>query len=549
MKKLFLLFSLAILSIGTYAASFYVSTLGNNDDNDGTSWLSAKRTLSGAYNIASSGDTIHVAAGTFNFATPLGIGSKSNVVFLGGYNVNYDTGTATRNKVAGGKPWEFEYETILNALAYTGTAANTDNKNSRIVHIFTTASNIEINGFTFQNGGGKHSTNNELGGALNVSGTGTSKIRFCIFRNNSVTKNDFSSGGMGGAIHLNNVSAIVEGCYIYNNSSTIGSSGGGGMFAQATADGIEIKDCTFDSNFSNVSGGGLRTNRAFKTSIKNCTFVNNLSKDGSSYKNGAALYSAGVASGTIEPSTDEIENCLFYNNEGGTSIILNGATMKNCTYVNNIGGFRTGYEGAGKIYNTVLWGNKTTAGVATGFEFNKNPELVQFCTSDVAHSGDYVSDFLLINADNSAIDGPHFKTPTTFAGSGNLSGETPDWSITQASALKTAGSLANAAGTTDIAGNSRPTSGTTCSIGAYEFVPDISTVLKIESLNIAVKVIGNNLDIKHEDAVSVKIFNTSGQLIASSAVAVQHNIELQRGLYIALVNLAGQNASMKIAIR
>lgn len=543
MKKIFFTIMLSgLVALCVNAKDIYVTTTGDNT-NGGLSWITAKATLSGALNIADAGDVIHVAAGTYNFSQPAGFGSgKSNITVLGGYEVtDAQNGIAVRNKKAGGEPWEFEHETIFNGVEYNGSDAatvNTDSKNSRIIHVFTSATGVELNGITFQNGGGKHGTNNELGGAVQVAGAST-KLVACTFKNNNVTKNVNTSGGNGGALHLNNVASVtVDSCYFYNNSAT-GGNGGGAFSHPAASEEATFNACVFDSNSSTSGGGGLRTNTIRKTNIKNCIFVNNVAKDGATFRQGAALYNYGSSSAA---SIDEIENCVFYNNEGTTSVFLSGDVMKNCTFVNNIGGLRTAFADAGKIYNTVAWGNKDTNGTtAVGFNINAVPELIQNCASDVSLTGDYVSDFVLLDAGNTGSTGPHFKLPTTFAGSGDLSAETPDWSLAESSAIKTAGVTANAPAT-DITGKAR--TGTSSSIGAYEF-DGPTTSLESKALDIFLSVRDNAVYVSHDTAISVKVMSVNGQQIAYSSPALSHSVQLPNGIFI--VSVSGNNGKSAVA--
>lgn len=471
-----LVFIAMLVFVNAHAANIYVSTIGS-DGSNGLSWANAKLTISSAVSAAGTNGVIYIASGIYNISSPISLSAPRS--FYGGYLVDGNF-NATRPLKANGKPWEYQYETIINGTTFTGT--NTDSKNSKLLHVgTTTAGNVIIDGITFQNGQGKNtSTSVELGGAISQSSGSPMvvKINDCIFRNNSVRKTDSSSGGIGGALYLRE-NAEVTNCYFSGNGAYVGSSGGGAIFSQptATTSSVTILNCVFDGNLSNIAGSGIRTNGINKTTISSCTFVNNYAYDESTitYKNGAALYCSGTASGNLAPSTDEVNNCLFYNNTGSTSVLMNGGTMKNCSFVNNVGGFRTGYEGSGKIYNTVLWGNLTPEGLVAGFEFSKSPESIQYCASDKAISGSYTSNCITLSSINlTQSTGAFFKLPTTFSGNGDLSSENADWSIANASALKTAGNIAYAAGTTDLAGNNRPTSGSICTIGAYEYL-DMST--------------------------------------------------------------------------
>lgn len=527
----------------------YASPQGN-DNNDGLSWHNAKQTLSAAYSACSAGGAIYMESGTYDMSVPVAITRPINV--YGGFIVDYENDMASRPLKVNGKPWEFEGGTILNGIAYTGSGANTNSKNSRLIQIGTSvySGSVMFDGIIFQNAQGKHSGANELGGAISQS-SGTSltmKLNNCLFKNNSVVKNDYASGGMGGALYIRE-NADITNCCFSGNSAHIGSSGGGAIYSQPTAETsvVTITGCLFDSNTSNVSGAGIRTNGTKKTIINKCIFVNNLASDGGTLKNAAALYCSGQT-GTA-PSTDEISNCLFYNNSGSTSVVLNGTIMKNCTFANNIGNIRMGYTNAGRVYNTVCWGNKKSDGVSIGgFEFSQTPELIQNCASNMNISGNAsVSNFILLSADNTAVNGPKFKTPTNFAGAGYLSGEAPDWSLSESSILKDAGSLVNSGGATDIAGNTRAISGITCSIGAYESV-GITTVLEINSLDVNIRTVGATLLVLGENETAVKVFNTNGQLIAVAVSALNHAIELTRGFYIVFVENENDHFSTKIII-
>lgn len=534
MKKLFYFILVSLLGLGNaYAVDAFVSTTGN-DENDGKSWAQAKATIASAMTVSGITDgTIHVAAGTYNISSAI-VFSKSFNIF-GGYLVDDETGTATRPLIPGGKPWEFEHETILNAvLGVTGT--NTDNKNSKIIHIGTGAYTLEINGITFQNANGKHSSSNELGGAIGGStpktaGTQDITIRYCKFLNNGVTKKDYDYGGMGGAIWLKS-KALIDQCYFSGNYADSGSGGGGAIFSQPNfaEELITINSCMFDGNTSNVGGGGVRTNGAFKTIIKSCIFANNVTKDGD-WKNGAAINCNGASSGS--ESIDEIENCLFYNNAGSTAVSFRGTTIKNCSFVNNTGTIRIAGTTT-QLYNTVIWGNKQTSGTQAAIEYNQMPAVIKYCAAETIHA-DYTAPDnhnLILNTSNTAVDGPNFKTPTSFVGNGDLSGETPDWSITSASPFKETGDPANATAT-DITGRTR--SVTKPSIGAYEW-DGITTVLGNNTSNLLYTVQNNILYISHDAEISVKVLSVSGQTVAYSSSAFNHAIPLQSGVYVVLVS-------------
>ena len=471
MRKTLLLVALFATAY-SFSANLYLSTLGN-DNNNGQNWNTAKKTLYGAFSVANTGDKIHVAAGTYDFYQPVTL--NKNIEIIGSYFVNYNNNTATRSLIAKGKPWEFQYKTIFNSAGYTGSAPNSGNKTTRIIQVSSGNYAINMDGITFQNAQGIHTTSNELGGAVNVVGTGVT-IRNCSFKNNGITKINNSSGGHGGAIHITGA-ADVTCCYFFGNFANDGSSGGGAMFIQpSNGNTANVTQCLFESNTSNVSGAAIRTNKDNKVIIDGCTFVNNVAIDGSTLKNGATIYLAGNLSGTLTPSTDEILNCLFYNNKGATGIILSGGAMKNCTYVNNIGALRCAYQDAVFVHNTVLWGNKSASGSVVAFEITSQPGIIWNCAADKYMTPvAYLNNYIRLDSLNDDFGGPNFNTPTSFYGNGNLSGETPDWSLNLVSPLRLTGSSSDAAGAYDIIGNYRNLNESACSIGAFEHVPAVRT--------------------------------------------------------------------------
>lgn len=463
-----LLFVALLATVSAFSANLYVSTQGN-DTNNGQSWNNAKKTLYGAFSVANAGDKIHVAAGTYDFYQPVVL--NKSIEIIGGYLVYYDNNTASRNTIAGGKPWEFIDETIFNAAGYNGSASNSGNKTTRIIHVSSGNYSIDIDGITFQNAQGIHSSSNELGGAINVVGTGVT-IRNCAFKNNGITKINNSSGGHGGAIHITGA-ADVTSCYFFGNFANDGSSGGGAMFIQpSNGNTANVTRCLFESNTSNVSGAAIRTSKENKVTIDACTFVNNAAVDGATLKNGATVYLAGNLSGTLTPSTDELLNCLFYNNKGATGIILSGGVMKNCTYVNNIGAIRCAYENQVFVHNTVLWGNKNASETSSiGFEITSQPGIIANCAADrYMAPASYLENYIRLDTLNDDFGGPNFNLPTSFYGNGNLSGESPDWRLNLVSPLRLTGNSSDAAGAYDIIDTPRNLNDSACSIGAYEHI-------------------------------------------------------------------------------
>ena len=82
MKRLLLLWTLCTAALCASATIIYVSPEGNNS-NDGSSWATAKKTITGGISAASAGDEVRVAEGTYNEM----ISVKDGVSLSGGWNV------------------------------------------------------------------------------------------------------------------------------------------------------------------------------------------------------------------------------------------------------------------------------------------------------------------------------------------------------------------------------------------------------------------------------------------------------------------------------
>jgi len=185
-------------------------------------------TIQAAMNAASSGDTIHVAAGTYNEH----IGLRDGVKLVGaGADVTILCGTTHRSVVTG-----------------IGVGAGT-----------------EIDGFTITNG---FATN---GGGMWLI-VSSPVVRNCVFTGNTAS--------MGGGIYNHSSSPTIVGCVFSSNTAT--NSGGGianSMFSAPT-----ITGCTFLDNEVGNSGGGIWSYRSTATVIE-CRFSNNQAGN-----SGSAIY-------------------------------------------------------------------------------------------------------------------------------------------------------------------------------------------------------------------------------------------------------------------
>ena len=200
---LFAIICLLILPIQAQNAVF-VSASASNDDGDGATWATAKKTLGAALTQAGSNGTVFLKAGTYNTADEVTI--PANVIVIGGYSPNaLGTDTSQRNLPGVNSHWQDD--TYCSILMGDGT--------HRIATVNGTLDGCVVrNGFTATMGGG----------VLIDGGT----VRHCVIMGcDAVAENDASAEG-GGAYIRNNgtlLNCVVTECRGDNGSAVSGEDG------------------------------------------------------------------------------------------------------------------------------------------------------------------------------------------------------------------------------------------------------------------------------------------------------------------------------------
>lgn len=246
-----LLFLLSDFALGQ--AVIYV-----NDDaagaNNGSSWEDAYTDLQAALFLATSGNQIWVATGTYKpEIVHGGTGSryksfqmKNGVTIYGGFPNTGDPNLLDRNPQL--------YETILSGdIGVEGLAS--DNcyhvvYNQQGTNLDTTA---VLDGFTITAGF------NDIafgGGMANEISSPT--ISNCVFRSNSAT--------IGGGMWNYDCSPILTNCTFYNNSaSSLGGGLGNSVYCSPT-----VTNCTFYNNTAEMYGGGIYNEGDSSCTVTNC---------------------------------------------------------------------------------------------------------------------------------------------------------------------------------------------------------------------------------------------------------------------------------------
>lgn len=330
--------SIAPLSVNPTQTIYYVrSELGSNNNN-GSSWLLAKRDLQEAINLAQPGDWIWVKAGTykptrdpFGSTTPANARNKTfylknGVKIFGGF-AGTETLLSQRNPATN--------VTILSGdLGSNSPATITDDAFHVLLSVYDNINTL-IDGFTIQygnaTGGGSNLTvesanipQNFGGGMCNFGSWPT--INNCIFKScvaqtgGAMQNTDYTFASINRCTFIGNIAKDTGGgavaneifsdptftnCVFSDNAANGSPSSAGGAIFVNNGGNCSAQNCVFNNNVANNLGGAVCVRFNSTTDIKHATFYNNAAT-GPSAK-GAGIYYAADCTGSIT-------NSLFHNN-------------------------------------------------------------------------------------------------------------------------------------------------------------------------------------------------------------------------------------------
>ena len=291
MKRLLLLWTLCTAALCASATTRYVSPEGN-DANDGSSWATAKKTISAGMNASAAGDEVLVAEGIYNEQLSL----VDGVSVKGGYNAT--TGERDIDN----------YQTIVDA---TGLPAS-----SYFIVKYTSypTTPILLEGLTFQN------SNSSAWGSGTMFMRGNMTVNRCCFRNCKSTNADAGAG----AIYMEKDNApqapIVSNC-IFELCEGIK----GAAIYNSSENGV-IENCIFRG--CKGTRAVVRNYRATGI-VRNCVFYNNTIIDtgakGAIENNGTVINTtvcnnyAQEYAGIYTSSSGKTYNCVFWGNKSAES--------------------------------------------------------------------------------------------------------------------------------------------------------------------------------------------------------------------------------------
>ncbi len=255
-------------------------------------------TIQAAVDAAVDGDSVLIAAGTYNESVSLKgktlslIGEGPDVTILDG------TGLVT---------------TILAFPAGSGRGTTVKGLSVRNADMTYPQGAVRIlkSRADFLNCNFSNNIARPAGGALMVDAWSDISLTNCAFTSNTTKAHSFSASG--GAIYfevaappISSTPAVLTNCTFVGNSAIAQSGGGGAVYSKRM---LKCINCTFHDNHttggSALTGGAIQATRDLE--LIGCTFTSN-SKI-------AVNYVAGYAA----PSSISLQDCVFDSNQGGWS--------------------------------------------------------------------------------------------------------------------------------------------------------------------------------------------------------------------------------------
>ncbi len=410
MRKSILLTTLAFLAFGSagYAAKWYVKQNASGSAN-GSDWSNAFTDLQAALSVATYGDTVFVASGTYKPSVAAD-GSSPNsrdraFVIPGGIHIfggftGTESNLAERNR---------DSATLhgTNATILSGDIGAIGDSTDNTYHVVIAAdvSNFTLDGFTIMNGnangtgtltvrtlpierrgGGAiyndeadgmyrnlviknntaYSDNDEFGGGGGVyNNQGTPQFNNCTFLSNRAVNCN------GGAMKNFASSPRIVNCSFRHNSAITQDEGGGAINNKSQSTAV-ITNTIFDSNESTLSGGAMYDDESF-SSFENVSFINNR----------AANCGGGLDAENSSKAT--LTNVKFVGNEagedgGGLYSWRGDATLLNVEFINNSAGINGGgmynYNTCNPVMTNVIFNGNTAGGSYGGFGIERNSVAV-----------------------------------------------------------------------------------------------------------------------------------------------------------------------------
>jgi predicted outer membrane repeat protein len=306
--------ALTMLCSPALAGTWYVNGVNGDDGNNCKTKPTACATIGHAISLAASGDTIQIAAATYqeNLSIPFNltlIGAKAATTIIDGTN------TANVFTVGAGISLTLSNLTIKNGVGYSG-GGGVDNSGTLTVSKSNFYTNTALSGGAILNTGTAIISNTTFSGNSPyffghsascgaIDNRSTMTITASTFSNNYANNNTTSGGAIcnGGTLTIASTT--------FSTNSSLGNNGGYGGAIYHYAGTLSVTNSTFYLN-SATTGGGAIYSQGGTVQISNSTFGINAATSGGG---GGALSNAG---GSFLIQNSIVANTGYGGNCAGT---------------------------------------------------------------------------------------------------------------------------------------------------------------------------------------------------------------------------------------
>ncbi|MDP1552042.1 MAG: hypothetical protein Q8M06_03395 [Methanobacteriaceae archaeon] len=319
--------------------NIYVNDTGGNDDNDGSTWETAKKTIKNATNNVNPNGIINIANGQYNGSSNTGITIDKNMTING----ESQTGTIINGT---GINWIFHVNQGINFTLNNLTITNATGSDGSV--IYNNDGSVYVSDCSFID-----NTATFAGGGVIYNNVGSVYVSDCSFIGNTATSyggaiynygnvyvsdSSFTSNTaiIGGVIYNNGGESVVTGCSFTDNTATFG----GVIYNNLGS--VSVSDSSFIGNTANY-GGVIVNPYDSSVSVTNSSFSGNTAN----YYGGAIYNDGGGGGGALSVTgTSFTGNIAFYSggviyNDGSESVVTG------CSFTGN-----TAFSTGGGIYNT-----------------------------------------------------------------------------------------------------------------------------------------------------------------------------------------------------
>ena len=455
---------------GVIITRLYVDTDASGANN-GSSWANAYTTLQPALNVASAGDSIWIAEGTYKPTLRPHTGTAgATTAEMRDQSFYLDTDIEIYGGFMGTETAISQRNSTSNPVILSGDIDASGNNDC--YHVFITkdlSSAAVLDGVTITGG--------KANGSSTITYSGQNYYRdggggMCNYASSPTLTDVTISGNMGeyggGIENLSSSSPTLTNVTISGNTAT---SRGGGMFIHDPSS-TTLINVTISGNTAGLSGGGIDNGSSSSTTLTNVTISGNTAE----YGGGMINYSSSptLTNVTISGNTTTLRGGGMYNSS--SSPTLTNVTICGNTASANGGGMYNSSSSSPTITNSLFWGNiKGTSSTIAGADIDNSSSstatisysLVQLASTSYTSGNNN----LLTYAPSGTATGMVYATNPSFVNASDPDGADNIWMTGDDGLVLSSTSAGIGAGTSssapsyDITNKVRPT---TPSIGAYE---------------------------------------------------------------------------------